>query len=144
MARGGPVKRTHTVSVRLTPEERAAWDELRAAAGRRELGAWVRDVVNDVVAGHGAAGAAGQATGREGVSRGTPPMSPARAVPGGPRVVPEVNHDAYRQLVGVAGNLNQVARRLNAGGQLADGELSAVLVAVRAEARGVQGRGARR
>lgn len=37
MARGGPVKRTHTVSVRLTPEERAAWDELRAAAGRREL-----------------------------------------------------------------------------------------------------------
>jgi hypothetical protein len=40
----------------------------------------------------------------------------------------------------VAGNLNQVARRLNAGGQLAEGELSAVLVAVRAAARGVQGR----
>jgi len=138
MARGGPVKRTHTVSVRLTPEERVAWDELRAAAGRRELGAWVRDVVNDVVAGHGAPGAldaAGQA-GR-GTSLVTPPV---RAVPGGPRVVPEVNRDAYRQLVGVAGNLNQVARRLNAGGQLADGELSAVLVAVRAAARGVQGR----
>ena len=136
MARGGPVKRTHTVSVRLTPEERAAWDELRAAAGRRELGAWVRDVVNDVVAGHGAAG---QAAGGEAGTR-APPVVPVRAVPGGPRVVAEVNRDAYRQLVGVAGNLNQVARRLNAGGQLAEGELSAVLVAVRAAARGVQGR----
>ena len=95
MARGGPVKRTHTVSVRLTPDERAAWDELRTAAGRRELGAWVRDVVNDIVAGHEAAGApdvAGQTAGREGgtrgvtsVPRGTPPpaTSPARAVPGG-------------------------------------------------------------
>jgi len=144
MARGGLVKRTHTVSVRLTPEERAAWDELRAAAGRRELGAWVRDVVNDVVAGHGAAGAAeaaGQAAGGEAGTRASPPPpSAGRAVPGGPRVVAEVNRDAYRQLVGVAGNLNQVARRLNAGDQLAEGELSAVLVAVRAAARGVQGR----
>ena len=127
MARGGLVKRTHTVSVRLTPDERASWDGLRVAAGRRELGAWVRDVVNDVAAGHRPAGAAGG--------------QPARAVPGGPRVVPEVNQDAYRQLVGVAANLNQVARRLNAGGELAGGELAAVLVAVREAARAVQGRG---
>ncbi len=124
MARGGPVKRTHTVSVRLTPDERASWDGLRVAAGRRELGAWVRDVVNDV--------AAGQEPGR---------TEAARGVPGGPRVVPEVNQDAYRQLVGVAANLNQVARRLNAGGELAAGELAAVLVAVREAARAVQGRG---
>jgi hypothetical protein len=137
MARGGPVKRTHTVSVRLTPDERAGWDELRTAAGRRELGAWVRDVVNDVVA--GAAEAAGDEAGTREVT-GVPRGTPVRAVPGGPRIVPEVNRDAYRQLVGVAGNLNQVARRLNAGGQLAEGELSAVLVAVRAAARGVQGR----
>jgi len=58
-----------------------------------------------------------------------------------PRVVSEVNQDAYRQLVGVAANLNQVARRLNAGGELAGGELAAVLVVVRAAARAVQGRG---
>ena len=126
MARGGPVKRTHTVSVRLTPDERAAWDGLRVAAGRRELGAWVRDVVNDVAAGQEPAGAGGQS---------------ARGVPGGPRVVSEVNQDAYRQLVGVAANLNQVARRLNAGGELAAGELAAVLVVVREAARAVQGRG---
>lgn len=130
MTRGGPVKRTHTVSVRLTPDERAAWDELRLAAGRRELGAWVRDVVNDVVAGQRPSTAGEQ----------QPATSPLRAVPGGPRVVAEVNRDAYRQLVGVASNLNQVARRLNAGGQLAGGELSAVLVLVRAAARAVQGR----
>ena len=128
MARGGPVKRTHTVSVRLTPDERAAWDELRTSAGRRELGAWVRDVVNDVVAAQGPARAAAA------------PAPAPRAVPGGPRVVPEVNRDAYRQLVGVAANVNQIARRLNAGGQLAGGELSAVLVLVRAAARAVQGR----
>jgi hypothetical protein len=42
MVRGGPVKRTRDVRVRLTPAE-------RASTGRRELGAWVRAVVNELL-----------------------------------------------------------------------------------------------
>ena len=130
MTRGGPVKRTHTVSVRLTPDERAAWDRVRSAAARRELGAWVRDVVNDVVAGHGPAGA------------GAGAASTSWRVPGGPRALPAADRDARRQLAGVANNLNQIARQLNAvgaGGVLVD-EVAAALVEVAAAARAVRER----
>ena len=133
MARGGPVKRTHTVSVRLTPDERAAWDRVRAAAGRRELGAWVRDVVDEAIADHGPAGAgAGEAS----------TSSTSGRVPGGPRALPAADRDARRQLAGVANNLNQIARQLNAvgaGAVLLD-EVAAALVEVAAAARAVRER----
>jgi hypothetical protein len=37
-------KRTRTVAVRLTPGEESAWIAAALAAGRRQLGAWVREV----------------------------------------------------------------------------------------------------
>jgi len=37
-------KRTRTVAVRLTPGEESAWVTAALAAGRRQLGAWVREV----------------------------------------------------------------------------------------------------
>jgi hypothetical protein len=37
------------VRVRLTPEEHAAWSAARAVTGRRELGAWVRVTVNELL-----------------------------------------------------------------------------------------------
>jgi len=49
VARGGPVKRTRDVRVRLTPAEHAAWCAARERSGRRELGAWVRAVVNELL-----------------------------------------------------------------------------------------------
>ena len=119
--RGGPVKRTRTVSVRLTPAEWEAWEERRARSGQREMGAWVRVVVTDAADVRLAGGRA----------------------PGEPRVVPEVNQDAYRQLVGAAANLNQIARRLNASGELERAGLPSVAVVLdelRSAARAVQGR----
>jgi hypothetical protein len=104
MTRGGPVRRTRTVSTRLTAAEWERWDARRAGSGRRELGAWVRAVVNDA----------------EGF---TPDGRQAGDVP----VVPEVNADAHRQLVGAAANLNQLARAANVGAVI-DGERLAVLV----------------
>ncbi|MFE5940905.1 hypothetical protein ACFQ69_37035, partial [Streptomyces sp. NPDC056470] len=51
MARGTPgSKRGHTVSVRLSDEERERWESARGESGRREMGAWVRAVVEDVLA----------------------------------------------------------------------------------------------
>jgi len=45
MASAMPVeKRTRTVAVRLTPGEESAWVSAALAAGRRQLGAWVREV----------------------------------------------------------------------------------------------------
>jgi len=45
MASALPVeKRTRTVAVRLTPGEESAWITAALAAGRRQLGAWVREV----------------------------------------------------------------------------------------------------
>lgn len=131
MARGGPVKRTHTVSVRLTPDERLVWDQARERTGRKELGAWVRDVVTETL------DVSDRGAGQKGGPERT--KTPTR-VPGGARVVPEVNQDAYRQLVGVAGNLNQIARKLNAGGGLSLTELSQALEEVQLAARAVQGR----
>jgi hypothetical protein len=80
------------VRVRLTDAEYARWDAARAESGRREMGAWVRAVVEELL------------TGRR-----------ARRRPGDlpRRIVPAVNIDAYRQLVGVASNVNQLAHWCN-------------------------------
>ena len=93
MPRGSSVKRSRTISVRTTPAEWDAWDARREKSGRREMGAWVRAVVMDA----------------EGV------RLPTGKSPGDIPVVPEVNNDAYRQLVGAGNNINQIARRLNTG-----------------------------
>lgn len=48
MARGTPgVKRTRTISVRVSQAEWEAWEARRARSGRVEMGAWVRAVVTD-------------------------------------------------------------------------------------------------
>jgi len=49
VVRGGPVRRTRDVRVRLTPDEHAAWSVAQAVTGRRELGAWVRVTVNELL-----------------------------------------------------------------------------------------------
>jgi hypothetical protein len=49
VVRGGPVRRTCDVRVRLTPDEYAAWSAARAVTGRRELGAWLRITVNEML-----------------------------------------------------------------------------------------------
>ena len=49
VVRGGPVRRTCDVRVRLTPDEHAAWSAARAVTGRRELGAWLRVTVNELL-----------------------------------------------------------------------------------------------
>ncbi|MFF2604188.1 plasmid mobilization relaxosome protein MobC [Streptomyces californicus] len=86
MVRGEPGRRrTHCVSVRVTPDELVAWHAARQETGRRELGAWVRAVVTEAM------------TGRTGV-------------PGDVPVVPLVNEAAYGQLVQAANNLNQLTR----------------------------------
>lgn len=116
--RGGPVKRSRTVSTRVTPEEWARWDQRRERSGRRELGAWVRAVVND---------AAGLTrNGRQ---------------PGDVPTVPEVNADAHRQLAGAAANVNQLARAANSGAQLDPETVARVLGELEAAARAVRGIG---
>jgi hypothetical protein len=85
MVRGTPgQKRRHCVSVRLTEEELERWHRAREKTGRRELGAWVRAVVE-------------QRLGRKGI-------------PGDVPTVPLVNAAAYGQLVAAANNLNQLTR----------------------------------
>jgi len=117
MARGGPVKRSHCVSVRVTPEELAVGRARQAGSGRRELGAWVRAVVNETA----------------GLAR------PGGRQVGDVPVVPEVNHHAYRALVGAANNLNQLTRRFHSEG-LAPPGLAAAIAAVAEAARAVLGR----
>lgn len=85
MVRGTPgKKRRHCVSVRLTEEELRRWHQAREKTGRKELGAWVRAVVE-------------QRLGRKGI-------------PGDVPTVPLVNAAAYGQLVQAANNLNQLTR----------------------------------
>ncbi|MFJ9676377.1 hypothetical protein ACIRP5_37095 [Streptomyces sp. NPDC101221] len=85
MVRGTPGKRRrHCVSVRLTEEELRRWHQAREKTGRKELGAWVRAVVE-------------QRLGRKGI-------------PGDVPTVPLVNAAAYGQLVQAANNLNQLTR----------------------------------
>ena len=114
MSRGGPVKRTRTISVRVTPEEWAEWDARREDSGRKEMGAWVRAVVT-------------QAHGR--------PLLPEDFAPSSV-TVPDVNWDAYRvlglmndNLYRMGHNLNQIARKLNMGKQ--DPDLPSVIAQLR-------------
>lgn len=91
MARGTPgSKRTHTVSVRLSDAERIRWDAARQESGRRELGAWVRAVVEDVLDGQGD----GTAPGAE---RGPAPLDP-------------VTQATYDELCRIGANINQLVR----------------------------------
>jgi hypothetical protein len=93
MVRGKPgQKRSHCVSVRLTEEELERWHRARERTGRRELGAWVRAVVE-------------QRLGR-------------RGIPGDVPTVPLVNAAAYGQLVQAANNLNQLTRYAHQAGHL--------------------------
>lgn len=93
MVRGTPgQKRKHCVSVRLTEEELERWHRARERTGRRELGAWVRAVVE-------------QRLGR-------------RGIPGDVPTVPLVNAAAYGQLVQAANNLNQLTRYAHQAGHL--------------------------
>ena len=92
LTRGGSVKRTRDVRVRLTPEEHALWDAARAQSGRKELGAWVRAAVNEMLTGN---------------------REPRRPGDLARTIVPPVNVDAWRQLVGIATNVNQLAHWCN-------------------------------
>jgi hypothetical protein len=111
--------RKHDVRVRLNDAEYALWDAARVRSGRREMGAWVRAVVTEVLTGQ---------------------RAPAR--PGDlPRVVlPEANRDAVEQLRRVGNNLNQLAHRANADGHApAVVELRRLLVEVEDALREVRG-----
>ena len=119
MVRGGPLKRTRTVSTRLTAAEWEAWDRCRHGSGRREMGAFVRAVVNEAV----------------GYTSGPGEYRQARRPPD----VPPVNRDAYRQLVGAANNLNQLTRAVHASTPLRH-QLRCTLAAVEAAAMAMVGR----
>jgi len=120
MVRGTPgVKRTRTISVRVSEAEWEAWEARRAASGRKEMGAWVRAVVLDA----------------EGLGQVGVPGSQAGDIP----VVPEVNEVAYAALVGAANNLNQLTRYSHQEEALAAG-VSAAVAEVVAAARAVRGR----
>ena len=119
MVRGGPVKRTRAVYTRLTPAEWEAWDRCRHGSGRKEMGAFVRAVVNGAV-GH---------------TDGPTEYRFARRPPD----VPPINRDAYRQLVGAVNNLNQLTRAVHASAPLRH-QLRRTLEAVEAAATAVLGR----
>lgn len=96
MVRGGPIHRSRDVRVRLTPAEHDAWTAARDQTGRRELGAWVRVVVNELLA--------------------LPPGDrPARDVADQPQQPDQRLRDAavYAVLTRTANNLNQLARWAN-------------------------------
>jgi hypothetical protein len=120
MVRGGPVKRTRTISARVTPSEWEAWDRCRHGSGRKEMGAFVRAVVNAAV------GYTDTTAGEYRYARRPPD-------------VPAVNRDAYRQLVGAANNLNQLTRAVHASAPLRH-QLRRTLEAVEHAAMAVVGR----
>ncbi|SBT69313.1 mobilisation protein (MobC) [Micromonospora sediminicola] len=108
MVRGGPVRRTRDVRVRLSPGEHATWTAAREATGRRELGAWVRAVVNELLA-----------------------RTPGASTAAGPQR--QVDVDAYAALVRAGNNLNQLARWANTQRRYpAEREAAAVYAEVRA------------
>ncbi|MFC5174982.1 hypothetical protein [Streptomyces mutomycini] len=98
MARGTPgSKRGHTVSVRLNEAERQRWDAARQESGRRELGAWVRAVVEDVLD-----EVDGAAPGAE----------------RGPALLDPVTQATYDELCRIGANLNQLVRYTHQDGQV--------------------------
>lgn len=92
VVRGGPVKRSHMGSVRLTPGELAGAPGRQRASRAGRVGA---AVVNDAAGGQAAGGRAA----------------------GDVAAMPEVNGDAYRKLAAAAPTLNHLARVANAAGQ---------------------------
>ncbi|WP_406052953.1 hypothetical protein OG280_41605 (plasmid) [Streptomyces virginiae] len=103
MARGTPgSKRAHTVSVRLNDAERERWDEARVDSGRRELGAWVRAVVEDVLAERSDSP---RTTGAPGAERRPPVLDP-------------VSQATYDELCRIGANLNQLVRYSHQDGHL--------------------------
>jgi len=118
MTRGTPgIRRTRRISMRVSDAEWAAWEELRAASGRAEMGAWARAVVLDALG-----------MGGPGTRVGDLP------------VVPEVNAAAFAALMGAVNNLNQLTRYSHQNESLAPGTLEAV-TAVQEAALVVLGRG---
>jgi len=120
MVRGTPgKKRTHTISVRVDPDALAAWDAAREASGRKEMGAWVRAVVEDAI--------------------GT--YAPGQR-PGDVPRVPEVNAEAYAHLTAAANNLNQLTRYSHQDEALHPEVVAAIRLVVAAawEVRGLVGR----
>ncbi|GAA1198317.1 hypothetical protein F4556_007609 [Kitasatospora gansuensis] len=97
MAKGGQGRlteagqRTHTVSVRLTPAELERWHAARSKTARKELGAWVRAMVEEALNGH-------------------------PGIPGDVAQVPEVNHAVFVQLAAIGNNMNQIAYLSNTAG----------------------------
>lgn len=153
MARGTPgVKRTRTISVRVSQEEWQAWEARRERSGRAEMGAWVRAVVTDadvdgvgdeaVGAGvdRGVAGDSSPACepAAETSSQDSPAARPPRRVAGDRPVVPEVNERAYAVLVGAANNLNQLTRFSHQIQALVPG-IEAAMAEVVAASRAVRG-----
>ncbi|WP_331718168.1 hypothetical protein OHU23_41310 (plasmid) [Streptomyces virginiae] len=99
MARGTPgEKRGHTVSVRLNDAERARWEEARAESGRRELGAWVRAVVEERLAE---------------VGDGQAPAAVRQPVQLDP-----VSEATYEELCRIGQNINQLTRYTHQDGRL--------------------------
>jgi hypothetical protein len=105
VVRGGPVPRTCDVRVRLTPEEHAAWSAARAVTGRRELGAWVRVTVNDLLS----------------LPSGERLDRPEPAVP------PIVDADAYLTLVTAVNALGELVARANAEARYPAGHEASVV-----------------
>lgn len=118
MTRGTPgIRRTRRISMRVSDAEWAQWEELRAASGRAEMGAWARAVVLDALGMGG-------------------PGSRVGDLP----VVPEVNAAAFAALMGAVNNLNQLTRYSHQNESLAPGVVEAV-AAVQEAALVVLGRG---
>lgn len=97
MVRGTPgSKRTHCVSVRLNAEELARWQRARQGTERKELGAWVRAVVEEALNKH-------------------------PGVPGDIPRVPEINESAYARLLQAADDLRDLLRLAQEHGTLPAG-----------------------
>lgn len=120
MSRGDPEnKRTRDVRVRLTPAEWELWDAAREASGRREMGAWLRALVTEILTG---------------ALAGRRPGDLPRVV------VPEVSREAVDELRRIGVNINQLAHRANAEGRVVDvDELRRALVELEDAMRLVRG-----
>ena len=95
--------------VRLTPDEHAAWSAARAVTGRRELGAWVRVTVNELLS----------LPSGEQLDRPEP-------------VPPVVDAEAYLRLVAVANALGELVARANAEAQYPAEQVREMVVEIRA------------
>ena len=94
-------KREKTVTVRLTEVELARWTEARERTPRREMGAWVRSVVEEALTG-------------------------SAVIPGDVARVPPVNEDVFHELAALGNNLNQLVRWTHVNDRLHPALLAAV------------------